>query len=214
MTRGARRIGLLGGTFDPIHVGHLDAAEAARRALTLDEILVIPAHDPPHRDDEPHASSFHRFAMICLAIEDRSGYRACDIELRRHGPSYTALTLRDLHAAGWQARQLYFIVGADAFAEIATWYEYPAILEACRFAVVARPGTSLQSALARTPELRSRVGDSIHLVEAATAAVSSSDIRARLLAGKPVNGLVPPAVARHIAAHQLYGTVDELHGKD
>jgi nicotinate-nucleotide adenylyltransferase len=214
MTRGARRIGLLGGTFDPIHIGHLDAAAAARRELALDEILVIPAHDPPHRDDEPHASSFHRFAMVCLAIEDRPGYRACDIELRRQGPSYTALTLRNLHAAGWQAAQLYFILGADAFAEIATWYEYPAILESCRFAVVGRPGTSLDAALARTPDLRSRVGDSIHLVEAATAAVSSSDIRARLLAGQPVNGLVPPAVARHIAAHHLYGTVDELHGKN
>jgi nicotinate-nucleotide adenylyltransferase len=214
MTRGARRIGLLGGTFDPIHVGHLDAAEAARRALALDEILVIPAHDPPHRDDEPHASSFHRFAMICLAIEDRPGYRACDIELRRQGPSYTALTLRDLHAAGWQASQLYFILGADAFAEIATWYEYPAILESCRFAVVGRPGMSLEAALARTPELRGRVGDSIHLVEAATAAVSSSQIRARLVAGQPVNGLVPPAVAHHIVTHKLYGTVDQLHGKD
>ena len=214
MTRGARRIGLLGGTFDPIHIGHLDAAAAARRELALDEILVIPAHDPPHRDDEPHASSFHRFAMVCLAIEDRPGYRACDIELRRQGPSYTALTLRNLHAAGWQAAQLYFILGADAFAEIATWYEYPAILESCRFAVVGRPGTSLDAALARTPDLRSRVGDSIHLVEAATAAVSSSDIRARLLAGQSVNGLVPAAVARHIAAHHLYGTVDELHGKN
>ena len=214
MTRGARRIGLLGGTFDPIHVGHLDAAEAARRALSLDEILVIPAHDPPHRDDEPHASSFHRFAMICLAIEDMPGYRGFDIELRRQGPSYTALTLRDLHAAGWQASQLHFILGADAFAEIATWYEYPAILESCRFAVVGRPGMSLEAALARTPDLRVRVGNSIHLVEAATAAVSSSDIRARLRAGQPVNGLVPPAVARHIAAHQLYGTIDERHGKD
>ncbi len=214
MTRDARRIGVLGGTFDPIHVGHLDAADAARRALALDEILVIPAHDPPHRSDEPHASSFHRFAMISLAIEERPGYRACDIELRRQGPSYTALTIRDLHAAGWTPSQLYFVVGADAFAEVGTWYEYPAILDACRFAVVARPGTSLEAALARTPDLRSRVGESIELVEAATAAVSSSDIRARLLAGQPVNDLVPPAVARHIVTHHLYGAIDALHGKD
>src|SRR5688572_13967648 len=176
MTRHAVRMGLLGGTFDPIHVGHLDAADAARRALALDEVLVIPAHDPPHREGEPQASAFHRFAMICLAIADRPGYRALDIELRRQGPSYTALTLRDLHAAGWQASQLYFIIGADAFAEIATWYEYPTILDACRFAVVARPGMTIESALARTPALRSRIGDSIHLVEASTAPVSSSEI--------------------------------------
>jgi nicotinate-nucleotide adenylyltransferase len=214
MTRRAVRIGLLGGTFDPIHVGHLDAADAARRALALDEILVIPAHDPPHRNDEPYASSFHRFAMICLAIDGRPGYRASDIELRRQGPSYTAVTLRDLRREGWQPSEMYFIVGADAFAEIATWYEYPAIIEECRFAVVARPGTTIEAALARTPSLRSRVGDSIHLVEAKTAAASSSEIRARLARGQPVDGLVPAPVARHIATHQLYRTVDELHAKD
>jgi nicotinate-nucleotide adenylyltransferase len=214
MTRGARRIGLLGGTLDPIHVGHLDAAEAARRTLTLDEVLVIPAHDPPHRAGDPHASAFHRFAMICLAIENREGYRASDIELRRDGPSYTALTLRELHAKGWLPSQLYFIIGADAFAEIGTWYEYPAILEFCQFAVVARRGTTPEAALARTPALAGRVGHSIHLVHADTSDVSSSEIRARLASGQSVDGLVPPAVARHIAIHQLYRTVDEVHGQD
>ena len=212
--RSARRLGLLGGTLDPIHVGHLDAAEAARTALALDEILVIPAHDPPHRSSDPHASAFHRFAMVSLAISGRAAYRASDIELRREGPSYTALTLRDLHAAGWQPSQLFFIVGADAFAEIATWYDYPAILEACRFAVIARPGTTIEAALARTPQLHGRLGDTIYRVEATTAAVSSTDIRARVAAGAPVDGLVPPAVARHIAVHQLYRTVDDLHGQD
>jgi nicotinate-nucleotide adenylyltransferase len=214
MTHRAVRLGLLGGTFDPIHVGHLEAADAARRALQLDEVLVIPAHDPPHRAGDPHASPFHRFAMVCLAIAGRQGYRASDVELRRQGPSYTALTLRDLHAAGWKAAQLYFIIGSDAFAEIATWYEYPAILDACRFALVARPGTTIETALARTPDLRGRVGVSIHLVEAATTSVSSSEIRTRLTSGAPVDGLVPAAVARHILTHDLYRTVDELHGQD
>ena len=210
----AGRIGLLGGTFDPIHVGHLDAADAARYALGLDEVLLIPARDPPHREDEPRASAFHRFAMVCLAIEGRGGYRASDIELRREGPSYTALTLRDLHAGGWQPSQLHFILGADAFAEIATWYEYPAIFDACRFAVVARSGISLDAAVARTPMLKGRIGESIQLVEAKTAAVSSSDIRAKLAAGQPLDGLVPPAVARHIEIHHLYKTVNELHAQD
>jgi len=213
MTR-SRRIGLLGGTLDPIHVGHLDAAEAARAALSLDEVLVIPAHDPPHRAGEPHASAFHRFAMVSLAIDGRPGYRASDLELRRDGPSYTALTLRDLGARGLQASQLYFIIGADAFAEIATWYEYPAILDACQFALVARPGTTIEEALARTPDLRNRVGQTIHLVPAKTSPASSSGIRARLAAGDAVDGLVPPAVGRHISTHQLYRTVNELHGQD
>jgi len=206
-----RRIGLLGGTFDPIHAGHLDAAEAARRALNLSEILVIPAHDPPHRPDEPRASAFHRFAMVCLAIDGRSAYRASDLELRRDGPSYTALTLRDLHRNGWRPSELYFILGSDAFAEIATWYDYPAILEMCEFAVVSRSGLTIDDALAKAPQLRSRIGESIHVVEAPTAAVSSSEIRARLIARRSLEGLVPPAVARHIEIHQLYRTVTELH---
>jgi nicotinate-nucleotide adenylyltransferase len=214
MTPSARRIGLLGGTLDPIHAGHLDAAAAARHALALDEVLVIPAHDPPHRAGDPHASAFHRFAMICLAIEGLNGYRASDIELRRDGPSYTALTLRELHAKGWLPSQLYFIIGADAFAEIGSWYEYPAILDLCRFAVVGRQGTSPEAALERTPELAGHVGTSIHLVHAATSDVSSSEIRARLASGQSVEGLVPPTVARHIEIHQLYRTIDEVHGQD
>jgi nicotinate-nucleotide adenylyltransferase len=214
MSDALRRIGLLGGTLDPIHIGHLDAAEAARTALTLDEILVIPAHDPPHKPDEPRASAFHRFAMVCLAIADRPGYRASDMELRRSGPSYTALTLRDLHAEGYKPAELFFIIGADAFAEIAAWYEYPRILEGCRFALIARPGTTIETALARTPELVNRVGDTIHVVNARTSPVSSSEIRARLAAHQTVDGMVPPAVARHIATHELYRTVHQLHGQD
>jgi nicotinate-nucleotide adenylyltransferase len=218
MTARSLRIGLLGGTLDPIHVGHLDAAEAARTALRLDGIVVIPSHDPPHRSIDPHASAFHRFAMVALAIDGRPGYRASDVELHREGPSYTAFTLRDWHAAGWQPSQLFFIIGADAFAEIALWYDYPAILDACQFAVVARPGTPPSEAIARTPDLRSRVGLNIHLVEAPTAAVSSTDVRARLAAGVSIEGLVPPPVARHIAANRLYmnrnATLDDLHGQD
>jgi nicotinate-nucleotide adenylyltransferase len=214
MSHASRRLGLLGGTLDPIHVGHLDAADAARSALALDDVVVIPSHDPPHRPLDPRASAFHRFAMASLAIDGKPGYRVSDIELRREGPSYTAFTLRELHAAGWQPSQLFFIIGADAFAEIATWYDYPAILDACQFAVISRPGISLETAVARTPALRGRIGNGIHLVEAATAPVSSTDIRARLAAGRSIEGLVPPSVARHIVLHQLYTTVDDLHGQD
>jgi nicotinate-nucleotide adenylyltransferase len=214
MTAAPLRIGLLGGTLDPIHVGHLDASEAARAALGLDLIVIVPSHDPPHRPVDPRASAFHRFAMVSLAIDGRAGYRASDIELRREGPSYTALTLRDFHASGWPASQLFFIIGADAFAEIGSWYDYPAILDACHFAVIARPGTTLDDAIARTPALGERVGRTIHLVEARTAPVSSTEIRARLAVGRSIDGMVPPPVARHIAVHQLYRTIDDLHGKD
>jgi nicotinate-nucleotide adenylyltransferase len=218
------RLGILGGTFDPIHLGHLDTARAARHAMMLDEVRLIPSCDPPHRPADPLASPFHRFALVALAIQDDEWLRASDMELTRTGPSYTVDTLRTLAAEGWEASQLFFILGSDAFAEIATWREFPAVLDAAQFVVIARPGTTLDSAVARTSDLRTRIrrpdetpratGTSIFLVEAHTRDVSSSTIRARLAARQPIDDLVPPPVARYIGKHHLYGAVGDLHGKD
>jgi nicotinate-nucleotide adenylyltransferase len=219
------RIGLLGGTFDPIHFGHLDAAEAARIALHLDEIRLIPSYDPQHRTGQPRATSFHRFALVALAIGDRAAYRVSDTDVQRAGPSYTADTLRALHVEGWRPLQLFFILGADAFAEIATWHEFPDVLNGAHFVVIARPGTTLEDAAARTPGLRSRMhaaeeaipnaGETrIILVPAQTRDISSTMIRARLAARQPIDNLVPAAVARHIVVHQLYRAVGDLHGED
>jgi nicotinate-nucleotide adenylyltransferase len=221
----ARRLGLLGGTFDPIHYGHLDAAHAARAALDLDEVLLIPAHDPPHKPHDPRGTAFHRFALVALAVSECACCRVSDLEVTRDGPSFTIDTLRALHDAGWRPSQLFFILGADAFAEIATWRAFPAVLDAANFAVIARPGTTLAAALARTPQLRERVRvhaarsrapqeTGVFLVEALTRDVSSTAIRARLAAGKSIDDLVPATVARHIMAHQLYGAVDHLHGEN
>ena len=221
-----QRLGLLGGTFDPIHFGHLDAAEAAYKALRLDRVMVIPAHDPPHKPADPWASAFHRFALVALAAGERSELRVSDVELTRDGPSYTIDTLRAMHRQGWAPSQLFFILGADAFAEIATWHEFPDVLDAAHFAVVARPGSTLDDAVERTPELRPRLGGGrdgvsaghgkqtrIFLVEARTRDVSSTTVRARLTAGEPIDDLVPASVARHILANQLYATVNHLHGE-
>jgi nicotinate-nucleotide adenylyltransferase len=224
MTR-RRRLGLLGGTFDPVHYGHLDAAEAAGRALGLDGIRFVPAHDPPHRPVEPRTSPFHRFALAALAVNERPGWSVSDVELRRPGRSYSIDTLRGLHAEGWAASQIVFILGADAFAEIATWHGYPDLFDLAQFAVLTRPGTSLDEALARVPELRARAAragapdeapgqPAILLVDAETRDISSTAIRARLARGLAIDDLVPPAVARHILAHQLYGAVDDLHDED
>jgi len=210
----SRRLGILGGTFDPIHFGHLDAADAARRALQLDRVLLIPSFDPPHRPADPMASGFHRFALVALAIQGNDALSASDMELTRTGPSYTADTLRAVAREGWRPSQIFFILGSDAFAEIATWREYPAVLDTANFVVIARPGTTLDAAAERTSALRGRLGQSIFLVEARTRDVSSSTIRARLAARQPIDDLVPAAVARHIAAHHLYGAVDDLHGQD
>jgi nicotinate-nucleotide adenylyltransferase len=208
------RLGILGGTFDPVHFGHLDAADAARRALHLDQVWLIPSSDPPHRPVDPLASAYHRFALVALAIQDDESLRASDMELTRTGPSYTADTLRAVARRGWHASQIFFILGSDAFAEIATWREFPAVLDAANFVVIARPGTTLDAAVARTPSLRGRLGTSIFLVEARTRDVSSSTIRARLAARQSIDDLVPATVARHIVTHHLYEAVDNLHGQD
>src|SRR5262245_55731543 len=117
-----RRIGILGGTFDPIHCGHLDLGDVARRALALSSLTVIPSHDPPHRA-APHASGFHRFAMAALAVAERTGWQLSDVELTRQELSYTASTLRHFHGQGVDATELFFVTGADAFAEIRSWKE-------------------------------------------------------------------------------------------
>jgi nicotinate-nucleotide adenylyltransferase len=216
-------MGLLGGTFDPVHYGHLDAAEAARASLALDAVTFIPSHLPPHRPAQPRASAFQRFALLALALQGRAGCRLSDVELLREGPSFTIDTLRVFHQSGLGPLQLFFILGADAFAEVATWHEYPAVLDAANFAVMARPGSSIEDALARTPDVRTRVRPepphegslprtAVFLVRARTRDVSSTDVRARIAAGDSIEGLVPPAVARHISSHHLYERVDELHG--
>jgi len=222
MTSG-RRLGLLGGTFDPVHYGHLDAADAARAALSLDDVLFMPSADPPHRPTDPRASTFHRFAMVALAVADRPGYRVSDEELTRPGRSYTADTLRALGRQGWPGSQIFFIIGSDAFAEIASWREYPAVVDATNFVVIGRTGTTLTRALERVPALRPRLracheGEpapgqtAIYLVEAHTRDVSSTALRARVANRQPIDALVPPMVAHHIATHHLYEAVDNLHG--
>ncbi len=226
LASGARRIGLLGGTLDPIHCGHLDAALAAREALDLESVLIVPSHVPPHRSVQPLASPFHRFAMTALAVNGIAGLLASDDELRIAGPSYTVSTLERFQRSGWTASQLFFIIGADAFAEIATWHRYPEVLDLAMFVVVARPGHELDELVARLPSLEPRIRrvdehvstrqPSIFLLNVATADVSSTEVRQRIQRGASVEGLVPALVDAHIHQHGLYRPVpaDQLHGQD
>ena len=212
----SRRIGILGGTFDPIHVGHLAAAEAARVALGLTQILVIPTRRPPHRPMQPVASTYHRFAMTALGIAGRPDYHISEIEVSSGGPSYTTHTLGHLHQAGYPASCLFFILGADAFGQIASWHDYPAILRGCHYAVVTRPGHSQQALKDRLPALTSWMHDvresassvpgppSIFLLDAVTPDVSSSRIRRLLSEGGSVSGMLPPAVEEYVRKQALY----------
>ncbi len=213
-----RRIGVLGGTFDPIHLGHLAAAEAAQRACELDEIRFVPTHVPPHRPDNPRASGYHRLQMVSRAVAGRAGWVVSDVELGRAGPSYTFDTLSAFRSEAPGA-QFFFITGADAFAGIATWRRYPAVLDLAHFVVVARTGTTFESLRTLLPDLAHRFVDTstqavstaldviaspIFLVRARTPHVSSTDIRRRAAAALPLDGLVPTAVDTYIADHHLY----------
>lgn len=213
------RVGLLGGTFDPIHVGHLAAARAAHQALALDAVRFIPSARPPHRPDSPRASEYHRLEMIRRAIDDVAGWEVSELELRRHGPSYTWDTLVSLHESGLAPTQIFFITGADAFAEIATWHRYPAVLEAAHFVVITRPRTTLDSVRQRVPVLTSRMvppdavtssqTTRIIPLEARTPDVSSTEIRERAARGDSLDTLVPPAVAAYIRDNRLYVTAPD-----
>jgi nicotinate-nucleotide adenylyltransferase len=226
----AVRIGLLGGTLDPIHLGHVETAAAARRTLDLDRVYVLPSRVPPHRSQQPVASGYHRFAMTALAVNGLDRLAASDVELRTPGPSYTADTLsRFRERSGLSPLQIFFITGADAFAEIETWYRYPEVLDLAQFVVVSRPGFLAGSLREVLPALSSRMisatssdprpanheprianreprldSPGIFLVDAPTSDVSSTGIRKRLAAGAPITGLVPAAVERHIVQHGLY----------
>jgi nicotinate-nucleotide adenylyltransferase len=210
----ARRIGVFGGTFDPIHCGHIDIGRAAESALGLTRMFVIPANVPPHRA-QPLASSYHRFAMVALTAAGRPGWRASDLELRRDAPSYTSATLKRFHDRGYTPSELFFVIGADAFAEIGAWKDYPDILDRTHFAVVSRPGCSAGQLPARLPLLAPRMARPpvghlttldtlIFLIDVPTADVSSTAIRERRARGQPVTGLVDLGVQQHIEQHGLY----------
>jgi nicotinate-nucleotide adenylyltransferase len=218
-----RRIGLFGGTFDPIHIGHLDVIDAAAQALNLDDVLVMPANVPPHRAS-PLASGPHRFAMAALAIVDRAMCTLSDVEMTLTSPSFTSSTVSRLEQLGIDAAGLFVITGADAFKDIATWKGYPELLDRCHFVAVSRPSLPAPRLRHVLPALSGRMidpasrsaladGPRIVLVDSPTAPVSSTDIRARLAAGDPIAGMVPPLVERHIEKHQLYKERSPVYGQ-
>ena len=216
-----RRLGLLGGTFDPIHCGHLDLGQAAESALSLTGIVFVTANVPPHRP-QPQASSHHRFAMVALAIAGHEHWRASDLELAVGAPSFTTCTLRRFHDTGFGPPELFFIIGADAFADIENWKDFPAILDRAHFAVVSRPGFPIREVTAQLPILGGRMAapsdiatrdtPSIFLIDAPTPDVSATTIRRRAAANESLAGLMPPPVREHIRQHALYSS--SLAGAD
>lgn len=201
-TDSAPRVGVLGGTFDPVHNGHLHIARLLREALDLDRVVWVPAGRPPHKAGQIVSSDQDRLAMLRLALEGSPSDEISTIDLERAGPSYTADTL-ELLAQQLQPARLVFLMGEDSLRDLPTWHEPERIVQAAELAVAGRPGidADLELVARDVPSIRGRV----QTVPIDEVAISSSDIRQRARAGESLSGLAPPAVAAYIRERGLYG---------
>ncbi|HYU43301.1 MAG TPA: nicotinate-nucleotide adenylyltransferase [Vicinamibacteria bacterium] len=189
------KLGLLGGMFDPIHIGHLRAAEIVREALALDEVVFVPAGRPPHRG-QPAAAGLDRYAMVALATAAERAFVPSDVELAREGPSYTVETVALIRKQR-PGVDVVLIVGSDNLPMIADWREPERLLELCTVAVVERPG-SIPAPAGTLPAER------VHRVEGTALPIASRDLRERIRAGRSVRHLVPSGVADYIEKRGLY----------
>ncbi|PZN12280.1 MAG: nicotinate-nucleotide adenylyltransferase [Bacillota bacterium] len=198
------RLGVLGGTFDPIHIGHLVAAEAARTGFGLDRVLFVPAGQPPHKDPSAVAAAEHRYRMTVLATAGNPYFYTTRLELDRSGPSYTIDTVRQLAAMARPA-SLFFIAGADAVVTLPSWRGGTSLLDECELIAVTRPGFSRQALddfLRALPPARRR---RVHLLPIPGIDISSTELRERVANGQSIRYLVPPSVEDYVYKYGLYG---------
>jgi nicotinate-nucleotide adenylyltransferase len=209
---------VLGGTFDPVHLGHLHVADAVRRGLGLPRVLLMPCALAPHKTAVRLTEGSDRLAMVRLAVVGKAGLEASSLEVERGGVSYTIDTLRALRGA-LDGSAPVFILGMDALLEIETWHEHRTLLREFDLVVVDRPGHDLRSLPASLPpEVAARVvpararplgaGGCIHRFPLEPLSISSSEVRARVARSEPLDGLVPPEVARYIQRQGLYRQED------
>jgi nicotinate-nucleotide adenylyltransferase len=195
------RLGLLGGTFNPPHVGHLLCAQEARWQLGLDRVLLVPVAVPPHKEAAGDPGAEVRLELCRLAAADDPALEVCDLEVRRGGPSYTVDTLRELHDDD-PASELTFLVGGDMALSLPTWREPGEVLRLARLGVVERAG-------ARRAEIEERLaplGGQVDFFDMPRVDVSSSEVRRRVAADRPIRYLVPDAVAAEVARRGLYAS--------
>jgi nicotinate-nucleotide adenylyltransferase len=211
------KIGLFGGTFDPIHWGHLRSAEEVREAFSLDQVLFIPSSIPPHKKRGEEAAAADRLNMTRLAIAKNSSFAVSKVEISRPGKSFTIDTLR-YFAAKRPGDSLYFIIGMDAFRDIGTWRDFQELFSLSNFIVTSRPRcgellergdlpVAAQKSFCYDPKKNAYLhqsGTRLHYFKLIDIAISASDIRARVRAGKSIRYLVPPAVESYIKRRRLY----------
>lgn len=198
LSGGGRRVGVMGGTFDPIHHGHLVAASEVRSRFDLDEVVFVPTGEPWQKADREVTPAEHRYLMTVIATAANPHFTVSRVDIDRDGPTYTIDTLRDLHAAVPDA-ELYFITGADAMSQILGWRDHEELFELAHFVGVSRPGHPMTPAqLDGLPDGR------VTQLEVPALAISSTDCRQRVAAGEPVWYLVPDGVVQYIGKHELY----------
>jgi len=196
-----QRIGIMGGSFDPIHIGHLKVAEAARTAMKLHKVIFVTAHCPPHKSPEQLTPVQHRHAMVELAVEDMPRFQPSCIEAERGCPTYAGDTIRYYKQAMGTAGELFFITGLDALLAIINWDQsrtYPGI---CRFVAAIRPGCDVEKIMKRIPV---DFSSHITILEEPYLSISSTDIRSRVKAHRSIEGMVPEAVQQYIFSNKLY----------
>ena len=197
------RIGVFGGTFDPIHLGHLVVADEALEALNLDEVLFIPAGEPWLKATKPVSASCHRLAMVEIAVRADPRFRAVDMEVRRPGPTYTVDTLAELQIELGRAAQIYLILGLDSLKEIARWHRPAELFELCTLVGMSRPGVSSFDVEALN-SIAPNASKAVVLLEGPAISISGTDLRHRVSEGRSIRHRVPEAVEAYIHEHGLY----------
>ncbi len=204
---GKKKIGIMGGTFNPIHNGHLVTAQEALNQFCLNEVIFIPAGDPPHKVEKHLADAEDRYLMTVIATSSNSSFFVSRIEIDRKGKSYTIDTVKELRKTYGMDSELFFITGADAILEILSWKDTDEIVTLTKFIAATRPGYDLS----KIKDLRSTlfaseegVNDKIFIMEIPALAISSTNIRERIKDCRPINYLVPEGVSNYILKHGLY----------
>ena len=198
-----KKIGIMGGTFDPIHLGHLATAEAVREIFSLDEILFIPAARPPHKLGKNVTAEHHRLQMTILATQSNKFFRVSDMELKRKGLSYTLDTMDELHKIFGNSTELFFIIGADSLADLFKWHAAKELVAKCHFIATTRQGVDVN--FSAVEKFFGEVAkEHIHRVTTPGLEISSTDLREKVRLGRSIKYLVPEAVEEYILREKLY----------
>jgi nicotinate-nucleotide adenylyltransferase len=198
-----KRIGIMGGTFDPVHYGHLVAAESARCSFALEQVIFVPSGQPPHKRERRVSSAEERLAMTELAIADNPYFVVSDWEVKRDRISYTYDTLRAFRQKYGDDTELFFIIGADSALQLMQWRKFEEFADYCSFIAATRPGYRLEDC-----ELPEKLANKLFFAEVPQLDISSSDIRRRVAEGEPIKYLLPTSVEKYIFECGLYKSVD------